>query len=52
MYVRTVSTETEDQLNIETLQLEKAALVFHAINHPLRQQILRLLHSQKRTQWP
>ena len=48
MHMQPVSTEKEDQLNIETLQLKKAALVFRAINHPLRQQILRLLHSQKR----
>ena len=40
--------ETENQLNIETLRLKKAALVFRAINHNLRQQILRLLHNEKR----
>jgi len=46
--MRPAAIETENQLSIETLQLKKAALVFRAINHPLRQQILRLLHSQKR----
>lgn len=37
----------EAGLVIETLQLKKAALILRAINHALRQQILRLLHSQK-----
>ena len=48
MHMRTATADTENQLNIENLQLKKAALVFRAINHNLRQQILRLLHSEKR----
>ena len=38
-------TPTEDSsLSIQTLELKKAALFFRAINHPLRQQMLKLLH--------
>jgi DNA-binding transcriptional ArsR family regulator len=35
---------TEDQLNIEILPIKKAALVFRAVNHKLRQQIMQLIH--------
>jgi DNA-binding transcriptional ArsR family regulator len=41
-------TETEKALEIDTLRLKKAALVLRAINHPLRQQILQLLHKNER----
>ena len=34
----------ETAFHIEVLKVKKAALVLRAINHPLRQQILRLLH--------
>ncbi|MBD0333459.1 MAG: helix-turn-helix transcriptional regulator [Chitinophagaceae bacterium] len=37
-----VNRETE--LRIEVLQLKKAALILRAINHKLRQIILRLIH--------
>src|SRR5205823_15073758 len=37
-----VSTITE--LKIDVIQLKKAALILRAINHKLRQQILRLIH--------
>lgn len=32
------------ELKIDVLQLKKAALILRAINHKLRQQILKLLH--------
>ena len=35
-----INTET---LEIQTIQLKKAALFFRAVNHKLRQQILKLL---------
>jgi DNA-binding transcriptional ArsR family regulator len=44
--MQTIQTETS--LEIETLRLRKAALVFRAINHPLRQQFLQLLHKHQR----
>jgi DNA-binding transcriptional ArsR family regulator len=39
--------QTESNLVIETIELKKAALVFRAINHPLRQQIMQLLHKHE-----
>lgn len=41
------ATTIETGLQIEVLQVKKAALVLRAINHPLRQQMLRLLHQNK-----
>jgi DNA-binding transcriptional ArsR family regulator len=38
----------ENELPIETLQIKKGALVFRAINHPLRRQMLELLHQNAR----
>ena len=38
----------ENELPIETLQMKKGALVFRAINHPLRRQMLELLHQNVR----
>lgn len=35
---------TKDDLKIDALQLKKAALIFRAINHKLRQQIVRFIH--------
>lgn len=35
-------------LKIDVLQLKKAALILRAINHKLRQQILRLLHQNEK----
>jgi DNA-binding transcriptional ArsR family regulator len=37
--------EKTNDLHIDALQLTKTALVYRAINHPLRQQILQLLHT-------
>jgi DNA-binding transcriptional ArsR family regulator len=42
------STKADKPLTIEILELRKAALVLRAINHPLRQQMLQLLHKHKR----
>ena len=39
---------TENELQIEVVQLKKAALVYRAINHGLRQQMLRLLHNHSK----
>jgi len=36
--------KTETELKIDVLQLKKAALVLRAVNHKLRQQMLRLIH--------
>lgn len=44
----TMSGTNEKDLSIEILQIKKAALVFRAINHPLRKQILMLLHQSVR----
>lgn len=37
----------QEALHIEDLKIKKAALVFRALNHPLRQQMMRLLHQSK-----
>lgn len=37
----------EQALPVEDLMLKKGALVFRAIRHPLRQQMLYLLHNNK-----
>lgn len=34
----------KDELKIDALQLKKAALVFRAINHKLRQQIIKFIN--------
>jgi DNA-binding transcriptional ArsR family regulator len=39
-----MKTNSTPQLEIDSLTLQKAALTFRAVNHPLRQQILQLLH--------
>ncbi len=41
-------TLNEKDLAIETIQVKKGALIFRAINHPLRRQILELLHENVR----
>lgn len=40
------STTVEKELKIDLLQLKKAALILRAINHKLRQQILKLIHQK------
>jgi DNA-binding transcriptional ArsR family regulator len=42
------ASQTETNFAIETLVLKKAALIFRAVNHGLRQQIMRLLHQHQR----
>lgn len=39
-----LETATSADLKIDVLQLKKAALILRAINHKLRQQILKLIH--------
>lgn len=38
------STDGGPELNFDVLSLKKAALILRAVNHPLRQQILKLLN--------
>ncbi len=40
--------KTETELKVDVLQLKKAALVLRAVNHKLRQQILRLIHQHEK----
>ncbi|HEX6334981.1 MAG TPA: metalloregulator ArsR/SmtB family transcription factor [Flavisolibacter sp.] len=37
-----------DTLDLKTLELKKASLIFRAINHKLRQQMVKLIHEQGR----
>ena len=41
-------TTKNEALMLDVLKLKKAALILRAVNHPLRQQLLKLLHSQAR----
>jgi DNA-binding transcriptional ArsR family regulator len=41
------TTAIKPSLQIDSLQLKKAALILRAINHPLRQQMLGLIHQNK-----
>jgi DNA-binding transcriptional ArsR family regulator len=47
-FVLTKRTVMQNQLPLDTQLLKKAALVFRAINHPLRKEMLRLLHRRER----
>jgi len=40
------STALDKDLKIDLLQLKKSALILRAINHKLRQQILKLIHQK------
>jgi DNA-binding transcriptional ArsR family regulator len=40
------STDGDPNLQLDVLSLKKAALILRAVNHSLRQQILKLLHQQ------
>lgn len=42
------SVAVNGELKIDILQLKKAALILRAINHKLRQQIMKLLHQNER----
>lgn len=35
------------ELSLDTIKLKKAALVLRAVNHPLRQHILRMVHQKQ-----
>jgi DNA-binding transcriptional ArsR family regulator len=39
-------TISATELKVDVIQLKKAALILRAINHKLRQQILKLIHQQ------
>ena len=43
-----MNTSNDNELPIEVIQVKKAALIFRAINHPLRKQMLQLLHENVR----
>lgn len=40
--------QTDNSLAIDSILLGKAALIFRAVNHHLRQRILKLLHSHQK----
>lgn len=40
------SVSTAGELKIDVIQLKKAALILRAVNHKLRQQILKLIHQK------
>ncbi len=42
------SVSENSELKIDVLQLKKAALILRAINHKLRQQIMKLLHQNEK----
>lgn len=42
------ATTVEKDLKIDLLQLKKAALVLRAVNHKLRQQIMKLIHQKEK----
>jgi len=41
-------TSTRQELQIEVLEIKKGALTLRAVNHRLRQQMLRLIHQNGR----
>lgn len=44
----TEKSVVDKDLKIDLLQLKKSALILRAINHKLRQQILKLIHQKER----
>ena len=38
------AVSAKDDLKIDAIQLKKAALIFRAVNHKLRQQIIKFIH--------
>ncbi|HUC79587.1 MAG TPA: metalloregulator ArsR/SmtB family transcription factor [Flavisolibacter sp.] len=42
------ATSNPVQFEIASHDLKKAALIFRAVNHPLRQRILQMIHRQER----
>jgi len=43
-----VAAPVNTELKIDVIQLKKASLILRAVNHKLRQQIMRLLHQHER----
>lgn len=39
---------TKNPLSIETEEIKRAALVYRAVKHPLRQRMLQLMHQERR----
>jgi len=44
----TVNTSTNSSINVDYHALKKAALVLRALNHKLRQQLLKLIEDEKK----
>jgi len=42
------TTVASSELKIDVIQLKKAALILRAVNHKLRQQMMRLLHQNSK----
>jgi DNA-binding transcriptional ArsR family regulator len=42
------SVAVSSELKIDVIQLKKAALILRAVNHKLRQQILKLIHQHEK----
>ena len=40
-----MSLVTENELHVDSIELKKAALIFRAINHPLRQQMMHIIYN-------
>jgi DNA-binding transcriptional ArsR family regulator len=43
-----VKSNEEDEVKIDFLQIKKSSLILRALNHKLRQQILKLLEEQRK----
>ena len=43
-----LTVATSADLRIDVIQLKKAALILRAVNHKLRQQIMKLIHQSER----
>jgi hypothetical protein len=46
--IRYMSSSITNELLMEAVLIKRTALLFKAINHPLRQQMLQFLHENKR----
>src|SRR3954469_19967907 len=42
--IETTVSSSPSELKIDVIQLKKAALILRAVNHKLRQQIMKLIH--------
>ena len=43
-----LTVATSPELRIDVIQLKKAALILRAVNHKLRQQIMKLIHQSEK----